>query len=94
VPERFVGDVLPGHAQRLRCAAKIDSVSQDDGGDDQIGAGGAMLMVPVRPIPDLTEPVEEDGAGEIVARLALIGLTGPKLHIWAFRGTYAERLLA
>jgi len=32
---------------------------------------------------------------EVTKALAhLIGLTGPKLHIWAFRGTYAERLPA
>ena len=51
---------------------QIAGVPQDDGGDDQVEAGGAMLLVLVGPITNLAQAMNEHGAGEAVAGLAFV----------------------
>src|SRR3546814_18430626 len=51
---------------------EIAGVPQDDGGDEQIEAGGAIGLVFEPPVAQLAELVEEECAGERVAGLALV----------------------
>ena len=59
-------------AQLVDGAAEIDGVPEDDGGDGEIEAGGAVALVFEGPIADFAETVEEHGTGEGVACFALV----------------------
>lgn len=52
---------------------EIAGVPQDDGGDEQVEAGGAIGLVLEPPITQFAELVEEERACERVAGLALVG---------------------
>lgn len=51
---------------------EIASVPQDDGGDEQVEAGGAIGLVLEPTIAQFAELVEEERAGERVAGLAFV----------------------
>ena len=51
---------------------EIASVPQDDGGDEQVEAGGAVGLVFEPAVPQFAELVEEQGSRESIARLSLI----------------------
>lgn len=67
-----VGNILSGHAQGLYSPAKTDGVPENDRGDDEIGSGGAMLLVFLGPVADFAEAVEEDSSGKVVPDLSLV----------------------
>jgi hypothetical protein len=46
---------------------EIARVPQDDGGDDQVEAGRAVLLVLVGAVADFAEAVDEHGACQAVA---------------------------
>src|SRR5271155_5880622 len=64
VREQLVGNDLTLAAQRIDGASEIDRVPQDDGGNDQIEATGAMLAAFIGLVAEAAEAVEADGAGE------------------------------
>lgn len=68
--QQVIGYVF-GLAQGGDGALEISGVPQDDCGDDQIEARGAMLLVLVGPITDFTEPMDEDRTRKAVAGFAL-----------------------
>ena len=72
VSEKLVGNDFAARAQLFDGAAEIDGVPKDDGGDGEIEARGAIALVFEGPIADFAEAVEEHGAGEGVARFALV----------------------
>jgi hypothetical protein len=53
-------------------ALEISRVPQDDCGDEQVEAGGAMLLVLLGPVSDFTVPVDEHRARQAVAGFALV----------------------
>ena len=69
--QQMIGDIL-GLAQGGDGALEIPRVPQDDRGDEQIEAGGAVLLVLVGAIADFAEPMNEDRPGQAVAGLALV----------------------
>ena len=73
VGEQRVGNLFHP-AQGLDGALQVSRVPEDDGGDEQVQAGSAVLLVLVGPVADLAEPVDEDRACQAVARLALVQL--------------------
>ena len=56
-------------------AVQIEGVPQDDGGDEEVEAGSAMLLVFEGAVADFAETMQEDGARQAVARLALVEFT-------------------
>ena len=82
--EKVIGNVL-GLAQGGDGAFEIPCVPQDDRGDEKVEAGGAVLLVFVGAVADFAEPMNEDGAGQAVARLALVELAAgvaPQLRVF------------
>jgi hypothetical protein len=71
--EQFIGNVL-GLAQGSDRAAQIAGVPQDDGGDEEIEAGSAVLLVLVGAVADFAQPMNEDGTRQAIACLALVEL--------------------
>src|SRR3954454_23541642 len=71
VSEKVVGNVL-GLAHCSDRAAQIAGVPQDDGRDEEIEAGSAVLLVLVGAVADFAEPMNEDGTRQAVTCLALI----------------------
>jgi hypothetical protein len=61
-------------AQGGHSALKIPSVPQDDRGDEQVEAGGPVLLVFIGPIADFTEAMDEHGARQTVAGFAFVEL--------------------
>ena len=55
-----------------KSAFKIDRVPEDDRGDQKVEARGAIGLALEAPVAHFTQPIEEDRAGECVARLALV----------------------
>lgn len=53
-------------------AFEIDGVPQDDGRHDEVETGGTVPLVFEGAVAQFTEPVEKDGTGECVSRLALV----------------------
>jgi hypothetical protein len=51
---------------------QIPSVPEDKGGDEQVEAGGTVLLDLVGSVKDFAQPVDKDRARQTVARLALI----------------------
>jgi hypothetical protein len=72
VGEKLIGNDLAARAQLLYGAAEINDVPKDDGGDGEIEARGAVALVFASPIADFPEAMEEDGASDGIARLALV----------------------
>jgi hypothetical protein len=50
-------------AQRDNGALKVSSVPKDDCGDEEVQAGGAMLLVLVGAITDFAKPMDEHRPG-------------------------------
>ncbi len=73
-----VGQQVIGHvldlAQGGDGAFEVAGIPQYDRGDEQVEAGGAVLLVLVGAVADLAEAVEEDGACQAVAGFALVEL--------------------
>src|SRR3954471_5378473 len=65
---------LLNHAQGGNRTVQIAGVPQDDGGDEEVEAGRAMLLVFVGTVADSAEPMKEDGPRQAVAWLALVEL--------------------
>jgi len=61
-------------AQGGNRALEIPCVPEDDRGDDEIQAGGAVLLVLVGSVADFAEPVDEHRPCQAVAGLALVEL--------------------
>ena len=57
-------------------APQIDGVPQDDGGDNQVEAAGAMLLAFIAAVMDPAKAVEADGARQRVPGFALVQLGG------------------
>jgi hypothetical protein len=57
-------------------AAEIAAIEQDDGGGDEVEGRGTGLLVLEAAVAEATEAMEGDGAGEAVARLALVQFGG------------------
>ena len=62
----------PLATQRFNGAPEIDSVPQDDRRHDQVKPAGPVLLSFTGPVADPAEAMEANGAGERVARLALV----------------------
>src|SRR5437764_10826536 len=74
VGEKVVGNVFD-LAQDGNRAVQIAGVPQDDRGDEEVQAGGAMLLIFGGAVANFSEPMDEDGARQAVARLAPIEAT-------------------
>ena len=72
--EKVVEDVFD-RAQGGDGAVQITGIPQDDRGDEEVQAGGAMLLIFVGAVANFPEPMDEDGARQAVAGLALVKLT-------------------
>jgi hypothetical protein len=59
-------------AQFIDGAPEIDSVPEDDGGDGEVEAGGAVALIFEGAVADFAETVEEHGPREGMVRLALV----------------------
>ena len=66
VGEQVVGNLLD-LAQGGNGALEISRVPQDDGGDEEVEAGSAVLLVLVGAVADFAEPMNEDRARQAVA---------------------------
>ncbi len=51
---------------------KIPCVPEDDRGDNEVQAGGPVLLVFIGSVADFAEPMDEDRPGQTVAGLAFI----------------------
>jgi len=72
-------------AQNIDGAFQISGVPKDDGRDDEIEAGGAVLLIFVRAVADFAEPMDEDRQRETVAGFAFVELlAGPAAQIGVF----------
>src|SRR3546814_12698088 len=69
---RDVARDLVGRADVSQRHFEIASVPQDDGGDEQVEAGGAISLAFEPPITQFAELVKEERAGERVAGFALV----------------------
>ena len=69
--DEIIGDVL-GLAHGFDGAGEVAGVPEDDGGDDQVEAGGAVLLVLEGPVADFTQPVNEDRPGKAVSGFAFV----------------------
>ncbi len=71
-----MGDEVMGHvlsfAHGFDGAGEVAGVPEDDGGDDQIEAGGAVLLVLECPVTDFTETVDKDRSRQAVAGFAFV----------------------
>ena len=72
VRKEVVRNDLTPAAERVGSPGEIDGVPQDDGGSDEVEAGGAVALVLESTIAQLAETVEEHGPFEGVVRLALV----------------------
>ena len=72
MPQQILVD-LPALAPQLRVGhLQVLRVPEDDGRDQQVEPGGAEELVLKAAVVDLAEPAEIDGAGQRVARFALV----------------------
>ncbi len=81
VGDELVGDGFAAGTQLVDGASQIHGVPENDGGDREIEAGGAVALVLERAFADFAEPMEEDGSLESVVGLALVeaGIGAPAL---------------
>ena len=70
--QQAVIDGLTVAAQGVRCPFQIDRVPQHDGGRHQVEAGSAVALLLETAVADFAQPVEEHGAGQRIARFALV----------------------
>ena len=73
VCQQVIRDVF-GLAQGGDGTLEIAGVPQDDGGHDEVEAGGAMLLVFVGPIANFPETMDEYRPGQAVTGLTLVEL--------------------
>ena len=73
VSQQMVGHIL-GPSKGCDGALEVSRVPQDDCGDEQVEAGGAVLLVLVGAVADFPEPMDEDRARQAVAGFALVQL--------------------
>ena len=71
VSEQLVRNIL-GLAQSGNGAIEVPRVPQDDCGDEEVQARGAVLLVLVGAVTDLAEAMDEDGPRQAVACFALV----------------------
>ena len=66
-------------AQVINRALQVNGVPQNDCGDEQVQAAGAMALVFIGPVADLAETIEEYGTAKRILLLALVesNLTAP-----------------
>ena len=69
----MVGHIL-GPSKGRHGALEVSRVPQDNGGDEQVETGRTVLLVFVGAIADFPEPMDEDCAGQTVARFAFVQL--------------------
>ena len=69
--KKIIGDVLHVTQSGDR-TVQIAGVPQDDGSDEEVEAGTAVLLVFEGAVADFAETMKEDGARQAVARLALV----------------------
>ena len=74
--KQIVGDVFPFGSQRVDGFFEIDSVPQNDGGDHQVEAPGAVALIFVGAVADFAESMETDGPGQGVVCLAFVEAGG------------------
>ena len=92
VGEQLVGHVDAAAAQMTDSSVEIDGVPERHGRGDEGQAGGAMALVLEGAVAQFAEAVEEDGAGERVAGLALVLLIPyPQYKYGPFLGTFWEQ---
>lgn len=53
-------------------ALQVGGVPENDGGNDEAEPAGAIALLVETPVPDFTEPVEEDRSREGIAGLAFV----------------------
>lgn len=63
---------MPVATQRMCCALQIDRVPQHDGRRHQVEAAGPVALLLEAAVADFAQTVEEYGAGQRVARFALV----------------------
>ena len=71
VSEQLVRNILDW-AQSGNGAIEVPRVPQDDCGDEEVQARGAVLLVLVGAVTDLAEAMDEDGPRPAVACFALV----------------------
>src|SRR3954447_8000619 len=69
--QQLIRDVL-SLAQGGDGASEIPRIPEDNRGDQQVEAGGAMLLVLVGAVADYAQPMDEDRPREAVAGVALV----------------------
>ena len=74
VRQQFIRNVHSSLAEGDDGALEISGIPQDNCGDDQVEAGGAVLLVFIGSITDLAEAMQEHGTRQAVAGLALVEL--------------------
>ncbi len=72
VGEKLVGNDFAARTQFVDGAGEIDGVPENDGGDGEIEAGGAIALIFESPVADFAEAVKEHGAREGIACFALV----------------------
>lgn len=72
VLQQPIVDSLAGTAQRMRRPLQVDCVPQHDGGRHQVEAAGPVALLLETAVADFAQTVEEYGAGQRVARFALV----------------------
>ena len=65
-------DVASFAAQPVERTFEIHRVPQDDGGDQEIEAGGSIGLAFEAPVPHFAKPIEEDCPGEGISCLAFV----------------------
>jgi hypothetical protein len=66
VSEKVVGNFF-GLAQGGDGAVQITGVPQDNRRDEEVQAGGAVLLIFIGAVANFPEPMDEDGARQAVA---------------------------
>ena len=70
--EKLVGNNFTSQTQLVDGATEIDGVPEDNGGDGEIEAGGAVALVFEGPVADFAEAMKEHGARQRVPRFAFV----------------------
>ncbi len=71
ISEQLVRNIL-GLAQSGDGALEVPRVPQDDGGDEEVQARSAVLLVLVGAVTDLAKAMDENGPRQAVACFALV----------------------
>ena len=70
--KQLIRNDFAARTQFVDGAAEIEGVPENDGGDGEIEARGAIALVFERAITDFAEAMKEHGSRERIARLALV----------------------